>query len=72
MANKKQLNPPNLDTLVKAGTHAETVAKPSAESKPETIDLSSVGGKLIAVTATGSRKPVDLSSCYGETGRALD
>jgi hypothetical protein len=72
MANEKPLNPPNLDALVKAGTNAETAAKPSAEGKLGTIDLSSVGGKLIASPPTGSSKPVDLSSCYGETGRALD
>jgi hypothetical protein len=49
MANEKPLNQPNLDGLTKAGTNA---AKPDAESKPETIDLSSVGGKLIASTHT--------------------
>lgn len=71
MANEKRLTPPNLDMLAKAGSNAQTPAKPNAESKPETIDLSSVGGKLIASPHTGS-EPVDLSPCYGETGRALD
>jgi hypothetical protein len=66
MANEKQ-NPPNLDTLVNAGSNAQIAAKP--ESEP--IDLSSVGGVLITSPHTGS-EPVDLSSCYGETGRALD
>jgi hypothetical protein len=67
MSNEKQL--PNLDALANAGSNA---AKPHAERQPETpIDLSSVGGKLIASPQTASG-PVDLSSCYGETGRALD
>jgi hypothetical protein len=60
---------PDLNALAKAGSNA---AKPDAESKPAPIDLSSVGGKLIASPPAGSSKPVDLSSCYGETGRALD
>lgn len=65
MSNEKK---PNLDALVKAGTNAETAAKPSAESKPGTMDLSSVGGKLIASPPTGSSKPVDISHLYGEHG----
>lgn len=62
MANEK----PNLDGLAKAGSNA---AKPDAK-EPTPIDFSGVGGTLIASPPTGS--PVDLSSCYGETGRALD
>jgi hypothetical protein len=68
MASEK----PDLNALAKAGINAQSAAKPCAESKPRTIDLSSVGGKLITSSPTGSSKPVDLSSCYGETGRALD
>jgi hypothetical protein len=67
MANEK----PNLDGLTKAGTHAQTAAKPA------TVDLSDLygehGGKVLdAPTQTKGTEPVDLSSCYGETGRALD
>ena len=55
---------PNLDTLLKAGANAH------AESKPETIDLSSVGGVALPSPTAGS-EPVDLSSLYGERGRLL-
>ena len=54
------------------GQERETAAKPHAESKPAPIDLSSVGGKLIAPPHVAGGERVDLSSCYGETGRALD
>jgi hypothetical protein len=60
MANKKPLN---LDALVNAGKNVETSAK---------LDLSNVGGKLIAPPHVAGGERVDLSSCYGETGRALD
>jgi hypothetical protein len=53
-------NQPNLDGLTKSGSNA---AKP--ESAP--IDLSSVGGKVIASPPTGS-DPVDISHLYGEHG----
>jgi hypothetical protein len=63
MANEK----PDLNALAKAGINAQTAAKPDVESKPVPIDLSSVGGKLIALPPTGS-EPVDISHLYGEHG----
>ncbi len=67
MANEKQLNPPNLDTLAKAGSNARTAAKPA------TVDLSDLygehGGKVLdAPTQAKGGESVDLSSLYGERG----
>lgn len=59
---------PDLNALAKAGSNA---AKPDAESKPAPIDLSSVGGKLIASHHTAGGEAVDLSSLYGERGGLL-
>jgi hypothetical protein len=66
MSNEK----PDLNALVSRGKNVETAAKPDAESKPTPIDLSSVGGVLIASPTAGS-EPVDLSDLYGEHGGLL-
>jgi hypothetical protein len=63
MTNEK----PNLDALAKAGTHAQTAAKPA------TVDLSDLygehGGKVLdAPTQAKDAEPVHLSNLYGEHG----
>jgi hypothetical protein len=65
MTNEK----PDLNALVNAGSNA---AKPDAESKPAPIDLSSVGGVLIASPPTGSGETVDIAHLYGEFGGPLE
>lgn len=62
MASEK----PDLNALAKAGINAQSAAKP--ESAP--IDLSTVGGKVIASSHTSS-EPIDLSSLYGQRGGRL-
>lgn len=69
--NQSESNVPDLGTLAKPGRDAGAAAKPVEESQPEIIDLSSVGGKLIAAPPAGGEH-IDLSSLYGPFGGRLD